>query len=109
MEQIARVLPAAAQAAETAPAKSGLDKIRIQGGQRLNGTIAISGAKNAALPLMCASILSPEPLQLTNMPVSLGDIQTLGAVLEDMGVRVALRPDGIAVLHAAEITSHKAP
>ncbi|MBU0858619.1 MAG: UDP-N-acetylglucosamine 1-carboxyvinyltransferase [Alphaproteobacteria bacterium] len=86
-----------------------MDKIRIQGGQRLNGTIAISGAKNAALPLMCASILSPEPLQLTNMPVSLGDIQTLGAVLEDMGVRVALRPDGIAVLHAAEITSHKAP
>lgn len=92
-----------------AAVKSGSDRIRIRGGQKLNGTIAVSGAKNAALPLMCACILSPEPLQLTNMPVSLGDITTLGAVLAEMGVRVALRPDGVAVLHAAEITSHKAP
>lgn len=90
-------------------AKSGMDKIRIRGGQRLNGEITISGAKNAALPLMCASILSAEPLQLTNMPVTLGDIRTLGAVLEAMGVRSALRPDGVAVLQAAEITSSKAP
>jgi UDP-N-acetylglucosamine 1-carboxyvinyltransferase len=90
-------------------AKSGMDKIRIRGGQRLNGTITISGAKNAALPLMCASILSAEPLQLTNMPVTLGDIKTLAAVLEAMGVRAALRTDGVAVLQAGEITSHKAP
>ena len=104
MEQTIRQInpaPAAGQAAK--PAKAG-DRIRIRGGQRLNGTITVSGAKNAALPLMCAAILSPEPLQLTNMPVTLGDIQTLGAVLADMGLRVALRPDGVAVLHAAEIT-----
>lgn len=109
MEQTARQIAAQAAAAENPSAKSGMDKIRIRGGQRLNGTITVSGAKNAALPLMCASLLSPEPLQLTNMPVSLGDIQTLGAVLAEMGVRVALRPDGVAVLHAATITAHTAP
>jgi UDP-N-acetylglucosamine 1-carboxyvinyltransferase len=85
------------------------DRIRIQGGQRLNGSIQVSGAKNAALPLMCASILTAEPLQLTNMPNSLSDIKTLAEALETMGVRVGLRPDGIAVFHAAEITSVKAP
>jgi UDP-N-acetylglucosamine 1-carboxyvinyltransferase len=86
-----------------------MDKIRIVGGNRLNGTIPVSGAKNAALPLMCAAILSGEPLQLTNMPVTLGDIVTLSAVLGELGVRTALREDGIAVLHAREITSHVAP
>ncbi len=111
MEQIKRVMPAPEPAPGTpgAAAKSGTDRIRIRGGKKLNGTITISGAKNAALPLMCAAILSPEPLQLTNMPVTLGDIKTLGEALEHMGVRVALRPDGVAVLHAAEITSHTAP
>lgn len=89
--------------------KSGMDKIRIVGGNRLNGTIPVSGAKNAALPLMCASILSAEPLQLTNMPVTLGDIVTLSSVLGELGVRTALREDGVAVLHAREIKSHIAP
>ncbi|HEY8191940.1 MAG TPA: UDP-N-acetylglucosamine 1-carboxyvinyltransferase [Alphaproteobacteria bacterium] len=86
-----------------------MDKIRIVGGNRLNGTIPVSGAKNAALPLMCAAILSPEPLQLTNMPVTLGDIVTLSSVLGELGVRTALREDGVAVLHAREISSHVAP
>ena len=110
MEPVKRPAATAAETIVTgAVAKSGTDRIRIRGGRKLNGTITISGAKNAALPLMCAAILSPEPLQLTNMPVTLGDIVTLGEALEHMGVRVALRPDGVAVLHAAEITSHTAP
>lgn len=89
--------------------KSGLDKIRIRGGRELNGTIQISGAKNAALPLMCAGLLSEEPLQLTNMPVSLDDIKTLSAVLGELGVSAAFREDGVAILHAKDITSHIAP
>ena len=45
-----------------------MDKIRIRGGNRLNGTIQISGAKNAALPLMIVSLLTPETLTLSNVP-----------------------------------------
>ena len=53
-----------------------MDRIRIRGGKPLNGTIRISGAKNAALPLMVASLLSDEPLTLHNMP-RLADIATM--------------------------------
>ena len=45
-----------------------MDKIRIVGGRPLNGVIPIGGAKNAALPLMAAALLSEEPLTLANMP-----------------------------------------
>lgn len=89
--------------------KPGMDKIRINGGHKLNGTISISGAKNAALPLMCASLLSAEPLQLTNLPTTLSDIQLLGELLQEMGVQVTLRSESTAVLHTPEITSHIAP
>ena len=50
-----------------------MDRIRIEGGRRLTGTIPISGAKNAALPLMIASILTPERLTLKNVP-NLADV-----------------------------------
>lgn len=89
--------------------KSGLDRIRVIGGQRLNGTIPVSGAKNAALPLMCASILTGGALQLTNMPTSLLDISSLTDLLEELGVSVASREDGVVVLQAKEINSHIAP
>jgi len=89
--------------------KSGTDQIRVIGGNRLNGTIPVSGAKNAALPLMCASLLSAEALTLNNMPVTLGDIRTLSQVLEELGVQSVLRDDGVAILHAREIISHTAP
>ena len=64
-----------------------MDRIRIQGGPPLNGTIKISGAKNAALPLMAASILTAETLTLTNVP-SLADINTLALLLGELGVAV---------------------
>ncbi len=89
--------------------KSGLDSIRIVGGKCLKGTITISGATTAALPLMCASLLVDEPLQLTNMPVTLGDIRTLTDVLNELGVTSALRADGVAILHARQIKSTTAP
>ncbi|MBL8445920.1 MAG: UDP-N-acetylglucosamine 1-carboxyvinyltransferase, partial [Zoogloeaceae bacterium] len=45
-----------------------MDKLLIEGGARLEGEVAISGAKNAALPILCAALLSAEPLTLTNVP-----------------------------------------
>ncbi|MCB1932869.1 UDP-N-acetylglucosamine 1-carboxyvinyltransferase [Accumulibacter sp.] len=65
-----------------------MDKLLIQGGTPLTGEIAISGAKNAALPILCASLLSSEPLHLTNVP-RLRDISTMLRLLAQMGVEVS--------------------
>ena len=62
-----------------------MDRIRIVGGNRLNGTIPISGAKNAALPLMIASLLTPETLTLDNVP-RLADVEQLIGILGNHGV-----------------------
>ncbi|MEM8799676.1 MAG: UDP-N-acetylglucosamine 1-carboxyvinyltransferase [Pseudomonadota bacterium] len=64
-----------------------MDKIIIEGGHRLSGTIPISGAKNAALPLMAAALLSDQPLTLTNLP-RLADINTMMELLVGHGVSV---------------------
>ncbi|NVJ96800.1 MAG: UDP-N-acetylglucosamine 1-carboxyvinyltransferase [Alphaproteobacteria bacterium] len=66
-----------------------MDKLVIKGGNRLEGTVPISGAKNSALKLMCASLLSAEPLTLHNMP-RLADITTLADLLNHMGVTVTM-------------------
>ena len=88
---------------------SGLEKMRVIGGTRLSGSIKISGAKNAALKHMCASLLTDEPFILKNMPTGLQDVRTLAEVLDHLGVTVALRKDGVATLHAQKIKSHVAP
>ena len=62
-----------------------MDKIRITGGQRLDGAIPISGAKNAALPLMIASLLTDETLTLANVP-RLSDVSALSRILSNHGV-----------------------
>jgi UDP-N-acetylglucosamine 1-carboxyvinyltransferase len=64
-----------------------LDSIRILGGKPLHGEIVIGGAKNAALPLMAAALLTDQPLTLTNMP-ELADIGTMANLLRQHGVRV---------------------
>ncbi|MGB8602352.1 MAG: UDP-N-acetylglucosamine 1-carboxyvinyltransferase [Rhizomicrobium sp.] len=82
-----------------------MDRIRIVGGARLNGEIPISGAKNAALPLMAASLLSAEGLTLTNVP-NLADIRSMAALLKGFGV--AVEWDSVACsykLDAATLTS----
>jgi UDP-N-acetylglucosamine 1-carboxyvinyltransferase len=66
-----------------------MDRIRIVGGQRLNGTIPISGAKNATLPLMIASLLTDEPLVLENVP-RLADVIQLQRILGNHGVDVMI-------------------
>lgn len=64
-----------------------MDSLIINGGKRLKGTIRISGAKNAALPLMCASLLTADKLEILNVP-DLADIFTLSRLLSTIGVKV---------------------
>jgi UDP-N-acetylglucosamine 1-carboxyvinyltransferase len=66
-----------------------MDRIRIVGGQKLNGTIPISGAKNAALPLMIASLLTADRLTLKNVP-NLADVNLLARILRNHGVDLAV-------------------
>ena len=94
-----------------------MDRIRIVGGTELRGEIPISGAKNAALPLMIASLLTKEPLVLENVP-RLADVKQLERILENHGVDIAVhgrrpgsdRMDGQRMtFHAAEIVDTTAP
>ena len=64
-----------------------MDKLVITGGRALSGEVSISGAKNAALPILCACLLTPEPLTLTHVP-ALNDIGTMLKLLAQMGVKV---------------------
>ncbi len=66
-----------------------MDKLLIQGGTALSGEVAMSGAKNAALPILCASLLTADPLHFTNVP-HLNDISTMLRLLGDMGVGVTM-------------------
>ncbi|CAN0300801.1 unnamed protein product, partial [Phaeothamnion confervicola] len=66
-----------------------MDRIRIRGGNKLNGTINISGAKNAALPLMIAALLTPETLTLRNVP-RLVDALRLQRILQNHGVDITV-------------------
>jgi UDP-N-acetylglucosamine 1-carboxyvinyltransferase len=85
-----------------------MDQIVITGGARLNGEIPISGAKNSAIKLMAASLLTDEPLRLTNMP-RLADTRFLGRLLKRLGTEITERDDGPdgaeTVLHTPEIVS----
>ncbi|MCQ9618159.1 UDP-N-acetylglucosamine 1-carboxyvinyltransferase [Paenalcaligenes niemegkensis] len=84
-----------------------MDKLRITGGQRLSGEITVSGAKNAALPILCASLLSADAVTLANVP-SLRDIDTTLKLLGQLGVR-ADRGRNTVTLQADQISSLEAP
>ncbi|HCI52926.1 MAG TPA: UDP-N-acetylglucosamine 1-carboxyvinyltransferase [Gallionella sp.] len=64
-----------------------MQKLAIQGGYRLKGEVKISGAKNAALPIMCASLLTADALHLSNLP-DMHDVKTMVRLLQQMGVRI---------------------
>ncbi|MET3900998.1 UDP-N-acetylglucosamine 1-carboxyvinyltransferase [Devosia sp. UYZn731] len=94
-----------------------MDRIRLVGGNELRGEIPISGAKNAALPLMIASLLTDEPLVLQNVP-RLADVKQLERILENHGVDIAVHgrrrgeDDGAGqrmTFHAADIVDTTAP
>ena len=100
-----------------------MDKIRIRGGRPLTGDIRISGSKNAALPLMAASLLTDETLTLTNLP-HLNDITTMASLLGQHGVEIVLNGEAegggpgddhndlrgrVLELTAGKLTSSRAP
>ena len=85
-----------------------MDRLVIQGGTPLSGEIRISGAKNAALPLMCASLLTGEPMRFSNLP-HLKDVTTMIGLLGRMGVQASL-DDRLGVeLRAERVTEPLAP
>jgi len=85
-----------------------VDKLSIQGGTPLSGEVQVSGAKNAALPLLCASLLTAEPLTLTNVP-RLNDVRTMQSLLAQMGVAVEATAPGAIMLGATRIDWPIAP
>ena len=84
-----------------------MDKLLIQGGYRLNGQIAISGAKNAALPILCAGLLTADNVQLHNVP-HLHDVATMLKLLGQMGLNITREGD-VVVLNGANINKLEAP
>jgi len=85
-----------------------LDKLLINGGRRLEGEARISGAKNAALPILCAALLTDRGLALSNVP-RLMDITTMGKLLAQMGVEVGSQENGCLTVRAAQIGNPVAP
>ena len=84
-----------------------MDKLKITGGVPLRGEIAVAGAKNAALPIIAAALLTDEPVHLSNVP-PLADVATMARLLRGMGVHV--ERDGTQMtLQAAQLTSTEAP
>jgi UDP-N-acetylglucosamine 1-carboxyvinyltransferase len=84
-----------------------MDKLAIEGGVALEGEVRVSGAKNAALPILCAALLTPEPLTLTSVP-QLNDVRTMRALLAQMGVH-ADADQGALTISAARVDRPVAP
>lgn len=84
-----------------------MDKLRVSGGQRLSGRVAIAGAKNAALPALAACLLTDQPVRLTNLP-DVRDVRTMLRVLEQLGAD-ATPIDGGMELTVGKLASHEAP
>lgn len=85
-----------------------MEKLIIKGGIPLNGEIKISGAKNAALPILAASLLSGHPIQLSNIP-HLQDVTTIVSLLGQMGARITLDERSNIEVDAGQMTSFHAP
>lgn len=83
-----------------------MDRLIIEGGTKLNGEVVISGAKNAALPILCASLLAETPLKLSSV-AALKDIDTTLKLLDTMGVKVERNADKVT-LDASEVASFEA-
>ena len=85
-----------------------MDKLLIRGGRSLRGNVQISGAKNAALPEMCAALLTADPVTLTNVP-GLQDVLTMQKLLRNMGVAVEQSTQGTFRIDASALTTPEAP
>ena len=84
-----------------------MDKLLIVGGHRLSGDVRISGAKNAALPLLVAPLLTDDPVTVTNVP-KLQDVTTILKVVGSMGVDVQFADDNVVhiLLHLGHFALH---
>jgi len=85
-----------------------MDKLLIRGGRQLHGEVRISGAKNAALPELCAALLTDQPVTLQNVP-RLQDVTTMVALLRNMGVAVERDEQGNVRIDAGKLSSPEAP
>lgn len=85
-----------------------MDKLLIRGGRPLRGEIRISGAKNAALPELCAALLSAEPVTLRNIP-RLQDVATMLKLIRNMGATAEFSPDGTVVIDSSQLHFPEAP
>lgn len=85
-----------------------MDKLRITGGTPLHGEISISGAKNSALPILCAGLLTADALTLTNVP-HLNDTATMLRLLARMGMQATRGTDGVVTLQADRVDKLEAP
>ena len=86
-----------------------MDKVRITGGERLVGSVSVGGSKNAALPILIASLLTPKPVRLTRVP-DLQDVRTTLKLLAHLGVQTKISADRHSVeLTADPIHSQEAP
>ena len=85
-----------------------MDKLLIRGGQQLLGTVDVAGAKNAALPELCAALLSAEPVELHNVP-RLQDVATMLKLIRNMGVSAEHHEDGRVSLDAGKLSNPEAP
>jgi len=85
-----------------------MDKLLIEGGVKLDGEIRASGAKNATLPIVCASLLTDEPLAINNVP-QLEDVATCNRLLRQMGAEVTISERDTLVVDARKLSSCTAP
>ena len=85
-----------------------MDKLLIRGGRRLHGTVLISGAKNAALPELCATLLTSDPVTLRNVP-RLQDVSTMLKLIRHMGVQIEQHADGSVSANAGTLNLPEAP
>ena len=85
-----------------------MDKLLIRGGRTLHGEVLVSGAKNAALPELCAALLTAEPVTLLNVP-QLQDVSTMLKLIRNMGVTAERSDDGTVRIDAGALNTPEAP
>ncbi len=93
--------------ADPQTSKASMDALVIQGGRKLSGRVAISGAKNAALPVMAATLLAKGVHTLRNVPL-LSDTQTMARVLEQLGAKITFK-DNVCTIDTNAVQSVEAP
>jgi UDP-N-acetylglucosamine 1-carboxyvinyltransferase len=85
-----------------------MDKLLVRGGNTLKGEVLISGAKNAALPELCATLLTAEPMVLRNVP-QLQDVNTMLTLIRNMGVTAERKDNGDVLINAGALSTPEAP